>query len=173
MRQSAASLRRDAHPALEWRAWGEQPAAFEPVLPPHPAWETSAKSTDQPQTKQIQPFHTAKQYSFNRLCGGRNHLKRRSFLPPPPPTSLAVRRNSFQSCPKRRGENSLRVSPRPAFRISANPGRGAGEPPRAQLPKPWQATGGVWGGVIGAGAPPSPMRQSAALLRRDAHPATE
>ena len=37
MRQSAASLRRDAHPAGEWRAWGEQPAALEPVLPPHPA----------------------------------------------------------------------------------------------------------------------------------------
>ncbi len=34
--QSAASLRRDAHPAGEWRAWGEQPAALEPVLPPHP-----------------------------------------------------------------------------------------------------------------------------------------
>ena len=100
---------------------------------------------------------------------GEDHLKRRSSAAcraPRLPTLLGcaphteigrVRENHpryygispHSACFLRwRGENSLRVSTRPVFYISANPGRGAGEPPRARLSEFQRSPGG------GAGEPP-------------------
>ena len=117
-----------------------------------------------------------KQYSFSDLCGGRNHLKRRGFLPPPPPTSLAVRRNLFSELsPAARG-NLLRVSPRPASCISTPPGGVRENPPRAQLPEPRQAREGYGvrlrlrtqthaAGVYPAALPNAPKRRVVAARR--------
>ena len=89
-----------------------------------------------------------KQYSFSGLCGGRNHLKCRGLAACRGPSAssyflgCAPHFSGYPPrCPRRRGET------RPEF-------------PLAHLSKFQRIPGGVWGGVIGAGAPPSPMRKA-------------
>ncbi len=50
--------------ALEWRAWGEQPAAPEPVLPPHPARKTSNPKYIPTTTEKNLNFRIAKTIFF-------------------------------------------------------------------------------------------------------------
>ncbi len=116
-----------------------------------------------------------KQYSFSGLCGGRNHLKCRGLAACRGPSAssyflgCAPHFSGYPPrCPRRRGETRPEF-PSPGFLHFNAPGRGAEEPPRAQLSEPRQAREGYGEGSSARPAPPSPMRQSAASLRRDAH----
>ena len=106
-------------------------------------------------------FHTAKTILFQRSLRGEDHLKRRSSSPRLPTLlgcaphleigrsrgepSRTTTHQPHHTAPTlslvARG-NSSRVFSRPTFYISTNPGRGAGEPHRAQLPEPRQAREG-------------------------------
>ena len=93
-----------------------------------------------------------KQYSFSGLCGGRNHLKRRGLAAcrgPSASSHFLGCTPHFGGSPPRAvpgGEGKLaRSFPSPGFLHFNAPGRGAGEPPRAQLSEPRRTPGGVWG----------------------------